>query len=325
METNFITFTTEISELKLNKFTNSYYFNFKYNISDNEYHTVDLTGYNQYQSEGIRKDFIDMISNINKIAVDLSEKIENGDILNTSHNIKLEGQKPVNNVKDYSDFNCIQLYITTGEYYDLCRGLIDEDSVEVILVGDNSHLEKGLNYKIDSSGVLELLSIEEQNKNNSEYIFLNGTVRVYFKTIPTQIIRASQAEDKALSQTVIDYLSKQKGVNNKGVKGESIFFEDDNEKYSDSIIRPVGYDEKGNMLFIKHTLQDFQELNKKINKLSEKNKKLKSKNRKLKKQLNKFVLKCNGEVVAFDIDKNTGKKSGKGVKLGNINKLTTGE
>jgi hypothetical protein len=97
METNFITFTTEISELKLNKLTNSYYFNFKYNITDNEYHTVDLTGYNEYQSEGIRKDFIDMISNMNKIAVDLSKQIENGDILYNSHNIKLEGQKPVNN------------------------------------------------------------------------------------------------------------------------------------------------------------------------------------------------------------------------------------
>lgn len=99
MENNSIiyTFTTEVSELKLNKLTNSYYFNFKYSISDNEYHTVDLTGYNQYQAEGIRKDFIDMISNMSKIAQNLSKQIESGDILNTSHNIKLEGQKPINN------------------------------------------------------------------------------------------------------------------------------------------------------------------------------------------------------------------------------------
>jgi predicted transcriptional regulator len=103
---------------------------------------------------------------------------------------------------------------------------------------------------------------------------------------------------------------------------------EENKKESDSIKRAVGYDEKGNMLFIEHTLKDFQELNKKVKKISEKNKKLKAKNKKLTKKLKKFSgdsLKCQGSITLFDIDEN-GKKKGKGVKIGNINKTNnTGE
>ena len=127
-----------------------------------------------------------------------------------------------------------------------------------------------------------------------------------------------EQNNKIFSEEVIDYLSKLEGVDNSNSKGESIFL-DDNEKDSefnlhspfgteedkqklkeyikdikeDIIQRAVGYDEKGNMLFIEHTLKDFQELNKKVKKLSEKNKKLKAKNKKLTKQLRKLTATIN--------------------------------
>jgi hypothetical protein len=185
--------------------------------------------------------------------------------------------------------------------------------------------EEALNYKktfinkINEDYSLIKFLIEEANYDLlSEYFYYihienaNKDIYDYYK------------EDKILPEEVIDYLSKQKGVDNSKSKGESIFFdvnekesefnllnpfgtEEDKQKlkeytkeYSDIIQRQIDYYKKGNIEFEQLDLTEFQqeqrlkhieynELKVKVKKLSEKNKKLKAKNKKLTKQLRKLT------------------------------------